>query len=307
MARLNAVVPRGERHDYEPRSPAALRELDAVLSRDGRVLRRHVAEIVETGAIVAYAHGFHMPWDHHPARFWCSVRCDPAYRHRGIGRRLFTALGRDLDRLGATELRAMAPENQPDILALVTRLGFRELFRSWDFELDLAQPGPEPLPAASPPGIAIVPLPEERARRPVWLPDLRALYLAVSREVPLPNHADPELPAEAFAAYLERWPTSLPEACFIARKGDTYLGLCILHRNAEDSACLDHLFTGVAAEGRGRGIATALKLETIAFARRHGYARISTAVESNNPGMLALNERLGFVRRGGLVVFVKRR
>ncbi|WP_437682103.1 N-acetyltransferase family protein [Sorangium sp. So ce131] len=305
VARLNAAVPRGERHDFEPRTPAALRELDAVLSRDGRVLRRYVAEVVDTGAIVAYAHGFHMPWDHHPARFWCSVRCDPAYRRRGIGRRLFTALERDLDRLGAAELRAMVPEARPDMGALMTNLGFHELFRSWDFELDLAQPGPGPLPAVPPPGVAVVTLPEERARQPACLADLRALYLAVSREVPLPNHADPELPAEAFAAYLERWPTSLPEACFIAREGDTYLGLCILHRSAEDPACLDHLFTGVAPKGRGRGVATALKLSTITFARRHGYARISTAVESNNPGMLALNERLGFVRRGGLIVLAR--
>ncbi|WP_437578747.1 N-acetyltransferase family protein [Sorangium sp. So ce887] len=314
VARLNAAVPREERHDIEPRSPGALRELDELLARRGHALGRHVAEGVATGEVVAYGHWFHVPWAHHPARFWCSVRCAPGHRRRGIGARLFAAMERDLERLGARELRAMARETQPEMVALAARLGFRELFRSWDFELDLAPGGAPRAGEGSPragegspaPGIAIAPLSEERARRPGWLPELHALYLAVSREVPLPNHVDPELPAEAFAAYLEGSPASLPEACFLAKEGGRYVGLCILHRNEEDPACLDHLFTGVAAGSRGRGVARALKLETVAFARRRGYARIATAVESNNPGMLALNEQLGFVRRGGLVVLEKR-
>ncbi len=307
VARLNAAVPREERHDIEPRSPGALRELDELLARRGHALGRHVAEGVATGEVVAYGHWFHVPWAHHPARFWCSARCAPDHRRRGIGARLFAAMERDLERLGARELRAMARETQPEMVALAARLGFRELFRSWDFELDLAQgSAPRAGEGAPSPGIALAPLSEERARRPGWLPELHALYLAVSREVPLPNHVDPELPAEAFAAYLEGSPASLPEACFLAKEGGRYVGLCILHRNEEDPACLDHLFTGVAAGSRGRGVARALKQETVAFARRRGYARIATAVESNNPGMLALNEQLGFVRRGGLVVLEKR-
>ncbi|KYF65843.1 hypothetical protein BE11_44620 [Sorangium cellulosum] len=307
VARINAAVPREERHDIEPRSAGALRELDELLARRGHVLGRHVAEVVATGEIVAYAHCFHVPWEHHPARFWCAVRCAPGHRRRGIGARLFAALERDLARLGARELRAMARETQPEMVALAARLGFRELFRSWDFELDLAARRADRLDERpSPPGIAIAPLSEELARRPGWLGELHALYLAVNREVPLPNHVDPELPAEEFAAYLERSPTSLPEACFVARDGDRYVGLCILHRSEDDPACLDHLFTGVAAASRGRGVARALKLATIDFARRQGYSRIATAVESNNPGMLALNEALGFVRRGGLVVLEKR-
>ncbi|WP_433934263.1 N-acetyltransferase family protein [Sorangium cellulosum] len=307
VARINAAVPREERHDIEPRSAGALRELDELLSRRGHVLGRHVAEVVATGEIVAYAHHFHVPWEHHPARFWCAARCAPGHRRRGIGARLFAAMERDLARLGALELRAMARETQPEMLALAARLGFRELFRSWDFELDITRPaGAVRLGERAVTGVAIAPLSEERARRPGWLAELHALYLAVNREVPLPNHVDPELPADAFAAYLERSPTSLPEACFVARDGDRYVGLCILHRSEDDPACLDHLFTGVAAASRGRGVARALKLATIDFARRQGYSRIATAVESNNPGMLALNEELGFVRRGGLVVLEKR-
>jgi RimJ/RimL family protein N-acetyltransferase len=64
--------------------------------------------------------------------------------------------------------------------------------------------------------------------------------------------------------------------------------------------------TGVDPAFRGRGVAVALKLRTIEFAQRNGYERISTWVESNNPSMLAVNEKLGFVRGGGYIVLEKR-
>jgi ribosomal protein S18 acetylase RimI-like enzyme len=238
------------------------------------------------------------------------VRCAPHHRRRGLGAGLYAEATRDLERLGAREIRATAREAAPWLVAALTRLGFVELFRSLDFELDLAAHAAHDgalAPAAPHQRIEITPLTEERARHPDWLPALHALYVSVNREVPLPNHIDPALDAAVFADYLERAPTSLPEACFIAKEGERYVGLCILHANEDDPTCLQHLFTGVDAACRGRGVARELKLATIAFARRRGYARIVTAVESNNPSMLALNESLGFVRRSGLVVLERRR
>jgi mycothiol synthase len=331
VARINAAVPEKERHDFQPRTGDDLRSFDEGFARAGHVLGRHVAEVVETGLVVAYAHYFRVPWVNRPACFWCSVRCEPAFARRGVGRRLHAEVMRDLDRLGAAEVWAMARETRPEIVALLAGLGFRELFRSWEFELDLTRPGgdgerrsptdveadgerrsPAPAgdvepPAAQPPsGLVITSLPAEQGRDPAWLAKLHALFVEVNREVPLPGEPVPEPPPAVFADYLQRWPSSLPEACFIARDGDRYAGVCVLHRSEEDRARLNHLFTGVDNAYRGRGVASALKLETIAFGRRNGYARIQTTVESNNPGMLALNEKLGFVRRGGLIVLEKR-
>ena len=45
---------------------------------------------------------------------------------------------------------------------------------------------------------------------------------------------------------------------------------------------------------RQRGIATALKLRTVAYAQRCGYA--STIAHTASPTMLAIDERLGFRR-----------
>lgn len=49
----------------------------------------------------------------------------------------------------------------------------------------------------------------------------------------------------------------------------------------------------------------ALKLKTIEYARAHGYDVIKTWNDSSNVGMLAINEKLGFVRQPAWITFVK--
>ncbi len=61
--------------------------------------------------------------------------------------------------------------------------------------------------------------------------------------------------------------------------------------------------TGVLPSHRGRGIAMALKLATIAYGRQHGYSEIRTWNETHNTGMLAINERLGFTRQPAWITF----
>ena len=44
----------------------------------------------------------------------------------------------------------------------------------------------------------------------------------------------------------------------------------------------------------GRGIGLGLKIETILYARDHGYAEIRTNLLDENLAMLRINEKLGF-------------
>ena len=93
-------------------------------------------------------------------------------------------------------------------------------------------------------------------------------------------------------------PEAMPGAYFIAKQGSEYIGLSYLRPRAADPNCIEpnivqQCLTGVLPEYRRRGIATALKVKTISYAREHGFRRIFT--NSDNPAMKVLNAKLGFV------------
>ena len=64
--------------------------------------------------------------------------------------------------------------------------------------------------------------------------------------------------------------------------------------------------TGVLAEYRGRGIAQALKVRTIQFARERGYREIRTSNDSTNAPMLHINDLIGFRRGSPIIIFERR-
>jgi GNAT superfamily N-acetyltransferase len=83
----------------------------------------------------------------------------------------------------------------------------------------------------------------------------------------------------------------------LAVDGDRFVGTSQLWR----APAADELrtgLTGVRREYRRRGIALALKVHSLAFAKAQAcYKRVLTENESNNRGMLSINERLGFVKK----------
>ena len=66
-------------------------------------------------------------------------------------------------------------------------------------------------------------------------------------------------------------------------------------------------FTGVLKEFRGRGIATALKLQGVRLAAQFGGTKILTHNDSQNAPMLAVNKKLGYVARPGWLMMDKHR
>jgi ribosomal protein S18 acetylase RimI-like enzyme len=307
VARVAAHFPAEQLADFEYAHANELRDFDASFEGTGHTLRRYVAEA--DGAIVGYTQLFQIPWLAELGRFWTSVRVDPAYGRRGIGGLLYTRLLADLQALDAATAWIGVHETAPAIAAAVERRGFRELLRSWPFSLDTRgfdvtrfQPTLDRVAAR---GITIVTLADERARDPQCLPRLYELHTAITREIPLPGHPHPQPGLAWFERSISSAPRALPEAFFIAKDGQRYAGESYMQRIEGLPGQLSHKATGVHRDYRGYGIAMALKLATIAYARRHGYTHIWTGVESNNPSMLAINARLGFVQGQGLILFEK--
>jgi GNAT superfamily N-acetyltransferase len=85
-----------------------------------------------------------------------------------------------------------------------------------------------------------------------------------------------------------------PAACFLALDGDDWVGYTLLDPKLSQGGHLEQGWTGVRAEYRRRGIATALKVLGIRYARAHGYSAIVTAPRRRNVASLGMSTQLGF-------------
>ena len=85
---------------------------------------------------------------------------------------------------------------------------------------------------------------------------------------------------------------------FIAIDRDgRWLGMSNLQRSIEDPSFIWQGLTGVRREARGKGLAMALKLETVRHAQHLGVNHIKTWNDQLNRPMLAINEAMGFAKQ----------
>jgi RimJ/RimL family protein N-acetyltransferase len=152
-------------------------------------------------------------------------------------------------------------------------------------------------------GIEIRTLAELSQVDPDWQRKYFELGLEAGKDVPQPDvYTAPTF--EEYGKIRFESPSFLPEGSFVAVDGGRYVGLSDLEDKGDPEA-LDTGFTGVLREYRGRGIALALKLRAIEYAKRRGAKRLTTGNDSNNRRMIAINDALGFKRTPAWVGFVK--
>lgn len=83
------------------------------------------------------------------------------------------------------------------------------------------------------------------------------------------------------------------EGIFLALKGEEWIGMSQI--TLREGFAFQEM-TGVLPEYRGRGIAHALKGMTVTFARKQGLRWVRTFNDVTNPAMIAVNEKVGYVR-----------
>ncbi len=232
--------------------------------------------------------GFGGWWPVRLDKFRMDLVVDPAWRRQGAGGRL---LGHVLGRAGAAgaaTLQARAASDQAESLAFLLARGFAETMRMHRLVLQLREANLAPhehLPARlAGQGIVITAMEPELARRRDGWEEFGRLYNAAREGWPDP---DPGPVAPVAAAELRRRHLAdlqehgvAPGECFLAVRGDRYVGFT------------GALGTAVEPAFRGQGVATALKVRAIGYAREHGVATMDT--NTGNPAMVAVNEKLGF-------------
>ena len=282
-------------HPLRPQTAAELEREDHTLPAKYR-WERVVAEC--DGEIVGMALYDQNPGMYHPQVFQVDVTVARAYRSRGIGRRLHAEL---LQRLAPHRpIRRVGRIYADDVRAaeFADRLGYREVKRDVNSALDLQSFDPAPwrhvLDRVDAQGITFVRI----ADIPVDDPRIRAYYEffgVVRADVPRSMPATP-IDFDFFVSEVVQAPDALHEASFLVFDGDRCIGLTQVYR----SDASDELQTGLSGVDRAyrrRGIASALKVRSLAAAKQMGYPSIRTDNDARNEGMLALNRSLGFVER----------
>ena len=273
------------------------------------VNERYVAARPEDGEIVGFAGLWHVPWAFDPRKFGAEIRVRPDARRQGTGLRLWRRLEEALRARDAASVKTQVWEAMPEALAFASDLGFREVMRAWESRLDVGafnfgafRPALDRALAA---GVEITTLAAERETHPDRLRLLRAIEAQIGKDVPRPPD-DVHTPV-SFAMWMEhvvQAPWSMPEAYFIARVDGEYAGVSGLFR-PQVGDWLNQGLTGVRREFRGRGIATALKVRTVEYARDLGVREIRTWNEINNQRILAINTKFGFVRQPAWITLQK--
>ncbi|MFQ5838425.1 MAG: GNAT family N-acetyltransferase [Thermoplasmata archaeon] len=256
--------------------------------------------------VVAFGEYGHSPSVFHPQKFWLEINVHPKWQRCGIGTLLYDTLLGELRGLGAIEVRSGAQESRPEAVRFLQKRGFVEKMRTWESALDLSRFDPSKFRRSLEPleGVEITTLAHERNDRSDLELRLYDLAKTLMKDVPLPGNYTP-VSLELFRRWTLESPGTMPEGYFLAKVRDEYVGQCVLERQLGLEKTLHHGLTGVRREYRRRGIAMALKVRALAWAKGAGYATVRTWNDSKNQGMLAINERLGFEREPAWISFGK--
>lgn len=258
---------------------------------------RYVAEIA--GKVVGVGEYVQYEGRYHPQKFNIRLFVHPSHQGQGIGTGLYQQVREAIAPFDPIALSATIREDQPRSIAFATKHGFVERMRTWEVELNLATFDPAPwlpyLEQAATAGVTIKSLRElesdpERNQR------LFAAFSAIRMDVP---SADPRTPldfARFVKSHLESSDT-LPDGYFVALSpSGEYIGQTALWKDAGDGI-LHTGVTGLLPEWRGKGIAQALKVRALTWAKEQGAKGVITFNESNNIRMLKINLAMGFVQK----------
>lgn len=280
----------------DPISATQIHEWDQRLADS--IVRRSIVRGGEA-AIHGYSVALHSPWEPE-GRFYLWVGVEEAQRRQGLGNLLYEDALRFIRSQHGTEIRTAV--NEPDAAGLrfaqargfsITTHTFASTLNLHSFDEGRFAGIVDALERA---GIRFFSLADvgdtEEARRQLYDLNYRAVMDDPGSDGSFP-------PFEQFSPNLDIASWFRAEGQILAADGDRYVGLSAVGYFAE-SNMMYNMITGVDPDYRGRGIAQALKVLTIRYAKACGADYIRTNNNSRNAPMLAINCKLGYQPQPGI-------
>jgi GNAT superfamily N-acetyltransferase len=289
-------------------SAAEQRARDESVDKSKYLLRRFVCTENRTDSVIGFGQVANVLDMYHPRKFMVTIYVDPQCQRMGVGGAIFDKLHEELSNRDAEVAWTMNREDLHLQRKFFERRGFNEKRRDWESRLDLSTFKPEKFEAnlsrVIQQGISFTTLTEEIQGGENSLRKLYELVQHIAADMPRQADFTP-LSYDQWKALLSNSPRLLPEGYVIAMDGSEFVGMSNLLSNEKMPRTLSQDDTGVRREYRGRGIATALKIKVIEFARKNGYESIGTWNDSTNAAMLAVNIKLGFKKQVGWILLEK--
>lgn len=282
---------------FEPDPIAAtdIREWDR--RSEGHIVRRNIVRN-DGGDVVGYGVVHHGPWNQ-PHEFYLWIGVAAAERRQGIGQVLYDHALTQIRSHHGTALVSEVGEDQTDGLRFAQRQDFVQHKHTFQSKLDLRYFDESTFSAVvdrvQAQGIRLYTMTDVADT-----PTARHQLYTINRQTTLQDPgADGQFPSfEQFENDVFAAPWYLPAGQWLAADGDRIIGMCAVGYFQESNS-MYNMMTGVDEAYRGRGIAQALKVQALRWAKLYGADYIRTNNNSENAPMLAINRKLGYQPQPG--------
>lgn len=257
--------------------------------------------------MVAWADYCQYPREYHPNKFQLNINVLPEYQRQGIGTHLYQTICDDLAHYDPQVLRISARDDKPGG-AFLGQLGFEAYFHARIAALDLqtfdVSSYPDPDTKIESLGLQIKTLIELEASDPdiyrkIWDADWE-----ITRDEP-GSEDDTRSTYESLHAWFTTDKNLLHDGYFLVMDGEDIVGMTFFNKQSADEYSLMTGMTGVKRPYRRKGVATALKVRSIVYAKAHGYHTIKTQNEIRNAPMININNQLGFTAQPAWIRYEK--
>lgn len=288
---------------FEPDPIAAtdIREWDR--RNEENILRRSIVRS-DASNIIGYSVALQGPWNN-PGEFYLWLCTHPKHREQGIGQQLYDHALAFIQSHSGTAITSEVAEDEPKGLQFAKARGFAQGKHTFQSKLDLHQVDEQTfvgvVAQAEANGIHFYTLADvedtEEARRNLYAINRRTSLQDPGSEGKFPSF-------ERFSKDVFSAPWYRAAGQLLAADGDRIVGMCAVGYFQESNS-MYNMMTGVDEAYRGRGIAQALKVLAICWAKAYGADHIRTHNNSENAPMLAINRKLGYQPEPGVYTLTK--
>jgi mycothiol synthase len=279
---------------------------DSCYGRTRHKMKRFVAES-PGGEVVGVAEYKHLFFQYHPRKFALDIEVPPPWQRKGIGGMLYDRLLEEVAKRQADTVWTLVLSTQEGAIRFLGKRGFVEKRRTFESRLDLRSFGTSRSASGGKHEqreLTVRDLAAEFQRNPDTGRKLKELEDSGAADVP-GSIVESPMSFHDYEIVILKSPIMIWDGSFIAKEGDNYVGESSLHESGIDGV-IDQGFTVVRPSHRGRGVARAIKIRTIEYAKAKGMKHIRTHNDSENHPMLAVNRKLGFVKTAEWITFEKR-